>query len=91
MKCLFPIPEKCLDHLKLGPETGIGYQVVSVKLQDGRNFDQVVVSEGCIIEVRGFRGIPFSTDEVVDVSVTHKRWNFRESSGSRVKVRAAGA
>jgi hypothetical protein len=91
MKCLFPIPEKCLGHLKHGPETGIGYQVVSVKLNDGRSFDQVVVSEGCIIEVRGFQGIPFSTDQVADVSVTHERWNFRSSSGSRVKARAAGA
>jgi hypothetical protein len=62
-----------------------------VTLQDGRVFDQVVVSEGCIIEVRGHEGIPFSTDEVVGVSLTHKKWNFRDSSDSRVKVRAAHA
>ena len=53
MKCLFPIPEACLDHLKRGVETGIGYQVVSVELKDGRCFDQAVVSECCIIEVPG--------------------------------------
>jgi hypothetical protein len=93
MKCLFPIPERCLGHLKKGPETGIGYHVVSVTLQDGQTFDQVVVSEGCIIEVRGHQGIPFSPDDVTDVNVTHKRWNFRDNSDSRtkVKVRAAGA
>lgn len=91
MKCLFPIPEKCLDQLKRGPETGIGYQIISVELKDGRHFDQVVASEGCIIEVRGHKEIPFTPEEVATVSVNHKRWNFRDGSDSRVKVRAASA
>jgi hypothetical protein len=53
MKCLFPIPEGCLDYLNQERETGIGYKIVSVELKDGRRFDdQVVVSEGCVIEVR---------------------------------------
>ena len=72
-------------------EAGIGYHIVSVELKDGRNFDQVVVSEGCIIEVRGYAGIPFSVDEVASVSVNHNRWNFRDGSDSRRKVRAACA
>jgi len=29
----------------------MGYQVIAVELKDGRYFDQVVASEGCIIEV----------------------------------------
>lgn len=91
MKCLFPIPEKCLDQLKRGPETGIGYHIISVELEDGRRFDQVVASEGCIIQVRGYKEIPFVPEEVVSVSVSHKHWNFRDASDSRVKVRAAGA
>ena len=91
MKCLFPIPKECLAQLKHVAETGIGYQIVSVELKDGRNFDQVVVSEGCIIEVRGYAGIPFSVDEVASVSVNHNRWNFRDGSDSRRKVRAACA
>lgn len=91
MKCLFPIPEKCLEHLKQGGETGIGYQIVSVELKDGRCFDQVVASEGCIIEVRGCKEIPFAPDDVAVVSVNHKRWNFRDGSDARLKCRAAGA
>jgi len=51
MKCLYPIPRACLDDLKRGGETGMGYQVIAVELKDGRYFDQVVASEGCIIEV----------------------------------------
>jgi len=91
MKCLFPVPQDCLAHLKQAPETGVGYQIVSVELKDGRCFDQAVVSEGCIIEIRGYDEIPFSPDDVLSVSVNHKRWNFREGSDSRFKARAACA
>jgi hypothetical protein len=86
-----PIPSGCVDILKNAGETGIGYQVVAVQLKDGRTFDQVVTSEGCIIEVRGFKEIPFSPEDVVSVSVNHKRWNFREGSDVRAKSRAATA
>ena len=46
-----PIPPDSVVELKRNKETGIGYQVVSVTLQDGRHFDQAVASEGCIIQV----------------------------------------
>ncbi|HTQ62638.1 MAG TPA: hypothetical protein VMI32_20600 [Candidatus Solibacter sp.] len=91
MKCLYPIPDKCLAQLKKDRETGIGYQVVSVELTDGRRFDQVVASECCIIEVRGYAEIPFAPEDVASVEVNHKYWNFREKSDARVKARAAGA
>lgn len=91
MKCLFPIPQASLDHLKRSTETGIGYRVASVELKDGRCFDQVVVSECCIIEVRGFDEISFAPDEVSVFSVNHKRWNFRDGSDARIKSRAARA
>ena len=91
MRCLYPIPKACVDELKQSEETGIGYQVISVELKDGRCFDQVVASEGCIIEVRGYEEIPFAPDEVASVIVNHKRWNFREASDIRVKCRAATA
>jgi hypothetical protein len=91
MKCLYPIPQDCLDDLKRGGETGIGYQVISVELKDGTCFDQVVASEGCIIEVRGYEVIPFAPEEVASVIVNHKRWNFRDGSDIRIKCRAATA
>ena len=75
--------------MKRSGETGIGYQVVSVELKDGTCFDQVVASEGCIIEVRGYEGIPFGPEEIESVIVNHKRWNFREASDMRIKCRAA--
>src|SRR5580693_10310401 len=48
MKRLVPIPSGCVDHRDRVKETGIGYQIVSVELKDGRFFDQVVASQGCI-------------------------------------------
>jgi hypothetical protein len=91
MKRLVPLPSQLVDHLKRAKETGIGYQVVSVELKDGRSFDQVATSEGCIIEVRGFKEIPFAADEVASVTINHKHWNFREVSDIRQKARAASA
>jgi hypothetical protein len=90
-KCLHPLPPACLDHLKRTGETGIGYQIVFVELKDGTCFEQVVASEACIIEVRGFQKIPFAPEDVAFVSVNHKRWIFREGSDARVKCRAATA
>ena len=91
MKCLVPIPSRFLDQLKRSAETGCGYQVVSVVLKDGRSFNQVATSEGCIIEVRGYNEIPFSPDDVESVSVNHKDWNFRDVSDGRSKSRTATA
>ena len=91
MKRLVPLPSGCVDRLDRVTETGIGYHVVSVELKDGRFFDQVVASEGCIIEVRGYREIPFTPDDVASVRVNHKRWNFRDGSDARAKSRAATA
>jgi hypothetical protein len=78
MKRLVPIPNEHATILKRHKETGIGYHVVSVTLKNGKHFDQVVASEGCVIQVRGHRDVPFSPEEVAAVDVNHKRWNFRE-------------
>jgi hypothetical protein len=90
MKCLFPVPKDYFDYLR-EKETGIGYYMVSVVLKDGRRFDQVVVSEGCVIQVRGYSDIPFAPHEMASVSANHNRWNFRDLSDVRVKSRAATA
>lgn len=91
MKRLVPIPNGFVDHLKRMGETGIGYQVVSVQLRDGRTFDQVVASEGYVIQVRGYKEIPFAPEDVASVNVNHKRWNFRGGSEIRPMSKAASA
>jgi len=77
MKHLAKIPDEWADYLRRHEETGLGYQVVAVNLKDGRSFGQVVVSEGCAIQVRGYSDIPFKPDQVASVQVNHRGWNFR--------------
>jgi hypothetical protein len=48
MKPLTPVPPDNFVELKRNRVTGIGYQVVSVTLKDGRHFDQVVVRDDFI-------------------------------------------
>ena len=91
MKHLVPIPSQFVDQLKREGETGIGYQIVSVELKDGRYFDQVATSEGHIIEVRGYKQIPFAAEDVASMNVNHKRWNFREGLDAHIRSRATTA
>jgi len=91
MKRILPVPDASIPDLKLTTETSLGYQVVSVTLKDGRYFDQVVESEGCIISVRGYTEIPFAPEEIESVKVNHKYWNFREASDKKDKALTVGA
>jgi len=54
----------------------MGYQVVSVTLNDGREFDQVVIVGGRIAEIRGRKDIPFTEAEISQIVLTHDKWNF---------------
>ena len=58
------------------PETGMGYQVVTVVLKDGRRFDQVAVVEGQLAEIRGRKDIPFTEHDIAEIVLTHDKWNF---------------
>ena len=58
------------------PETGTGYQVVTVILKDGKKFDQVAVVEGQIADIRGRKDIPFTEEEIAEIILTHDKWNF---------------
>ena len=64
------------DHLMNQPETGMGYQIVSVVLRDGTRYDQVVVDSGYITQIRGLTRIPFSEEDIQEIIVTHDKWDF---------------
>jgi hypothetical protein len=92
MSCVVPMHAEAVAALKGEHETGPGYHIVSVELKDGRCFDQVIVSEGCIISVRGHNDIPFDFNEVASIEINHRRWNFRKwTDAPRAKARAASA
>jgi len=71
-----PVPDEWVDYLVAQPETGMGYWVVSVRLNDGRSFDRVVVNGGLVTQVYGHDGVPFEPEEIVEMRVTHDRWKF---------------
>jgi hypothetical protein len=52
-------------------ETGMGYQVGTVLLKDGRKFEGVVVVGGIISRVAGAESIPFVDDDIESILVTH--------------------
>ena len=77
MKKLVPIPPESLNRLKKDDLKGFGYQFVSIKLKDGKVFLQAVASEGCVIQVKGFREIPFVETDIESVEADGEPWNFR--------------
>ena len=85
MKRLVPIPPESAERLKKEKQTRLGYQFVSVKLKEGRYFEQAVASEGCIIQVKGQRDIPFTETEVESVELSDKPWYFRRHVVRNVK------
>ena len=65
-----------VSELASKPETGTGYQVVTVILKDGKKFDQVAVVEGQIADIRGRKDIPFTEEEIAEIILTHDKWSF---------------
>ena len=52
-------------------ETGMGYQVVTVRLKDGRQFAGVAVVGGSISRIAGTESVPFADDDIESILVTH--------------------
>lgn len=72
----FPLTGKWAAELSSKPETGMGYQVVSLVLKDGSKFDQVVVVQEQVAGIRGRKDIPFIEGEIAEIILTHEKWNF---------------
>ncbi len=75
---MLKLSDKWIDFLVTHKETGMGYHIVSVILRDGRRYDRVVVDSGYITQVKGYDNIPFSEEDVVDIIITHDKWDFDE-------------
>jgi hypothetical protein len=72
------LDDRWIDKLLSQPETGMGYQIISVILNDGITINQVLVNEGYITRVKGFKDIPFKGDDIRDIYVTHEKWDFKK-------------
>ena len=53
------------------PETGMGYQIVSIRLTDGRCIDNVKVVGGIISRLPAEVPEWFSNEDIEDIVVTH--------------------
>jgi hypothetical protein len=71
------LPAKWAPSLLKQGETGMGFQTASITLQDGRVIEDVLIVGGTIAEVRGSDSIPFSVEDIADITVTHRKWAFR--------------
>ncbi len=71
------LPDKWAPRLLSQGETGMGYQTATITLRDGSVIDDVLIVGGTIAEARGHESIPFSVEDISDITVTHRKWEFR--------------
>ena len=67
------LSSKWTESLVKQPETGMGYQVCTIHLKDGREFKQTVIFGGKVAQIKGIEIAPFSEDEIEAISVTHDK------------------
>jgi len=78
------LPERWSKFLLAQPETGMDYQVVAVTLRDGRVIEDVaIVHHSLIGEVRGHGDTPFDPQDITDIRITHRRWDFQHQITGR--------
>ena len=68
---MLQLGDRWADVLARERESGMGYQVVTIRLKDGRQFAGVTVVGGIINRVVGAEVIPFAEDDVEHIVVTH--------------------
>lgn len=75
-KTMLALSRKWAPYLVAQPETGMGYQIVTLVLRDGRRFEQVIVQGGFITQIRGLQSLPFAESDISEIIVTHDKWEF---------------
>jgi hypothetical protein len=71
MSLMLALSKKWAPILVSQPETGMGYQIASVFLTDGRKFDHVTIVGGCITNIGSSTDIPFHESEIARIVVDH--------------------
>jgi hypothetical protein len=68
---MLPLSNKWAPTLVSQPETGMGYQIASIFLQDGSRFDRVLIVGGYVTKVGESTDIPFDEGEIAKIVVNH--------------------
>jgi hypothetical protein len=72
------LPKRWAEFLHKQPETGMGYQVVSLTLDDETRIENVAIIESQIIgEIKDQPDISFDPKRITAIEVTHRKWKFR--------------
>jgi hypothetical protein len=58
----------------------MGYQIATVRLSDGSEFRQVLISGGIVAGIKGRDDIPFEESEIVDIVVTHDISDYKQQA-----------
>ena len=69
---MLQLSEKWAPRLLAQPESGLGYQVVEVRLIDGRVFRDAIVVGGVMTQVQGSAVIPFEESAIADLVVAQR-------------------
>jgi hypothetical protein len=63
--------ERWAEVLASQPETGMGYQVATIVLKDGRRFDNITIVGGTISSLPDAKSPPFVDQDIAEIVVTH--------------------
>jgi hypothetical protein len=74
------LPKKWQDFLSKKPETGMGYQVVNLLLEDGQRINDVVIIQSALIGEIRQGDISFEPEKITEIELTHKKWNFKRAT-----------
>lgn len=74
------LPQKWQDFLAKKPETGMGYQVVNLILEDGGRIEDVVIIQSALIGEIRQGDVPFNPENITEIELTHKKWNFQRTT-----------
>ena len=76
---MLTLSDKWVKFLQSQPETGMTYQIGTIRLRDGGEFPQAVIIQSTIIsDVRGLEEIPFVEDDITRIEITHDKWDWKK-------------
>ena len=68
------LSEKLTQELRNQSETGMGFQICTVILKDGRSFERVLILDASeIATADGETDLPFQANQIQSIVVTHDK------------------
>lgn len=66
------LSERLIERLRNQSESGMGYQVATVKTYGGKCYQNVLITgRNTVSGIYGYERLPFDVDDILDIEVTH--------------------